>query len=115
VVVPAGCKHCGQRLPEPAGGWRGRAWWHQVVELLPLAVRVTEYQVVVRCCVPFSGRYRLSRREVRQALLDFWGVRLSLGAIVRQEQAESIALAPVVAEARAAVPQAPVVNMDETG
>ena len=52
---------------------------------------------------------------MRQALLDFWGVRLSLGAIVRQEQAESIALAPVVAEARAAVPQAPVVNMDETG
>jgi transposase len=62
-----------------------------------------------------SGRYRLSRREVRQALRDLWGVRLSLGAVVRQEQAQSVALAPVVEEAQAAVQQAAVVNMDETG
>jgi transposase len=62
-----------------------------------------------------SGRYRLSRREVRQLLHDLWQVRLSLGAVVRQEQAQSAALAPIVEEARAAVQQAPVVNMDETG
>jgi transposase len=114
-----------------------------VVELLPLAVRVTEYQMVARWCPPcgrrtraslppgvprrpfgprltavvavLSGRYRLSRREVRQALQDLWGVRLSLGAVVRQEQAQSAALAAVMAEARAAVQRADVVNMDETG
>ena len=40
---------------------------------------------------------------------------MSLGAVVRQEQAQSAALAPVVEEARAAVQQAAVVNMDETG
>src|SRR6266851_4505977 len=34
-----------------------------------------------------SGRYRLSRREVRQLLQDLWAVRMSLGAVVRQEQA----------------------------
>jgi transposase len=62
-----------------------------------------------------SGRYRLSRREVCQALRDLWGVRLSLGAVVRQEQAQSAALAPVVEEARAAVQESAVVNMDETG
>jgi transposase len=62
-----------------------------------------------------SGRYRLSRREVRQLLQDLWEVRVSLGAVVRQEQAQSAALAPVVEEARAAVQQAAVVNMDETG
>ena len=62
-----------------------------------------------------SGRYRLSRREVRQLLQDLWAVRVSLGAVVRQEQAQSAALAPVVEEARAAVQQAAVVNMDETG
>jgi transposase len=114
-----------------------------VVELLPLAVRVTEYQMTVRRCVgcgkrtradltpavprrPFgprltaviallSGRYRLSRREVRQLLKDLWQVRVSLGAVVRQEQTQSAALAPVVEAARAAVQQADVVNMDETG
>src|SRR6266851_9743135 len=62
-----------------------------------------------------SGRYRLSRREVRQLLQDLWAVRVSLGAVVRQEQAQSAALAPIVEEARAVLPQAPVVNMDETG
>src|SRR4051812_44484230 len=62
-----------------------------------------------------SGRYRLSRREVRQLLHDLWQVKLSLGAVVSQEQAQSAALAPVVDEARAAVLQAAVVNMDETG
>jgi transposase len=143
VVVPEGCRHCGRRLPEPAGRSRGRVWRHQVVELLPLAVRVTEYQMVVRRCPhcgkrtraalppgvprrPFgvrltavvallSGRYRLSRREVRQLLQDLWAVKLSLGAVVRQEQAQSAALVPVVEEARSAVQQAAVVNMDETG
>jgi transposase len=142
-VVPERCRHCQQPFPEPAGRRRGRVWRHQVVELLPLAVRVTEYQMAVRRCAhcrkrtradlpagvprrPFgtrltavvallSGRYRLSRREVRQMLEDLWAVRVSLGAVVRQEQAQSAALAPVVEEARTAVQQAAVVNMDETG
>src|SRR5439155_26618625 len=143
VVVPKDCGHCQQPFPESTGHRRGRVWRHQVVELLPLAVRVTEYQMAVRRCAacgkrtraelpagvprrPFgarltaviallSGRYRLSRREVQQLLKDLWAVQVSLGAVVRQEQAQSAALAPVVEEARAAVPQAPVVNMDETG
>ena len=113
------------------------------MELLPLAVRVTEYQMAARRCPacgkrtradlpvgvprrPFgarltaviallSGRYRLSRREVRQLLHDLWQVRLSLGAVVRQEQALSAALATVVDKARAAVRQAETVNIDETG
>ncbi len=143
VIVPQVCRYCEQRLPETAAHRRSRVWRHQVVELLPLAVRVSEYQMAVRCCPacgkrtradlppgvprrPFgarltavvallSGRYRLSRREVRQALQDLWGVRLSLGAVVRQEQAQSAAMASVVEEARATVQQAAVVNLDETG
>jgi transposase len=114
-----------------------------VVELLPLAVRVTEYQMGVRRCPvcgkrtradlpagvprrPFglrltavvallSGRYRLSRREVRQLLHDLWAVKLSLGAVARQEGAQSAALAPVVEEVRAAVQQVETLNVDETG
>src|SRR5205823_6609116 len=141
--VPERCRHCEQPFPATTARGRARVWRHQVVELLPLAVRVTEYQLGVRRCPacgkrtradlptgvprrPFgprltaviallSGRYRLSRREVRQMLQDLWAVRVSLGAVVRQEQVQSTALAPVVAEARAAVQQAAVVNMDETG
>ena len=143
AVVPERCRHCQQPFPDTAAHRRARVWRHQVVELLPLAVRVTEYQMAVRYCPacrkrtradlppgvprrPFgtrltaviallSGRYRLSRREVRQLLQDLWAVRVSLGAVVRQEQVQSAALAPVVDEARAAVQQAAVVNLDETG
>src|SRR5215212_7353208 len=43
TVVPERCRHCQQPFPEPAARSRGRAWRHQVVVLLPLAVRVTEY------------------------------------------------------------------------
>src|SRR5262249_42727085 len=121
VVVPEVCRHCGQPLPQATGRRRARVWRHQVVELLPLAVRVTEYQMIVRRCPdcgkrtradlpagvprrPFgarltaviallSGRYRLSRREVRQLLQDLWGGALSLGEGVCQEQAQSVALA----------------------
>jgi transposase len=143
AAVPEHCRQCQQPFPESAGRRPGRVWRHQVVELLPLAVRVTEYQMAVRRCPhcgkrtraalpggvsrrPFgvrltaviallSGRYRLSRREVRQLLQDLWAVRVSLGAVVRQEHTQSAALAAVVKEARAAVQQAAVVNMDETG
>jgi transposase len=143
VVVPEQCHRCQQPFPNTKTRRRTRVWRHQVVELLPLAVHVTEYRMEARRCgqcgkrtratlpagVPrrrfgprltavvalLSGRYRLSRREVQQVLRDLWNVTLSLGAVLRQERAESAALAPVIAEVRAAVQQAAVVNLDETG
>jgi transposase len=143
AVEPECCRHCEQPFPAAAPRRRARVWRHQVVELLPLAVRVTEYQMDVRrgrtcgrrtrACLPpgvprrpfgarltaviapLSGRYRLSRREVRQLLQDLWAVQVSLGAVVRQEQVQSAALEPAVAEARAAVQAATVANIDETG
>src|SRR4051812_17545421 len=45
TLVPELCSHCGQPFPAIANGRRARVWRHQVVELLPLAVRVIEYQV----------------------------------------------------------------------
>jgi transposase len=143
AVLPERCRQCKQPFPETVASRLGRVWRHQVVELLPLAVRVTEYQMGVWRCPacgqrtraalppgvprrPFgarltavvallSGRYRLSRREVRQLLQDLWAVRVSLGGVVRQERAQSAALAPIIEEAQAAVHEAAVVNVDETG
>src|SRR5215211_786457 len=48
VLEPECCRHCGQPFPGTATGPSGRAWRHQIVELLPLAVQVTEYQMTVR-------------------------------------------------------------------
>src|SRR3954447_20083668 len=50
AVAPERCRHCGQPFPEATGRRRGRVWRHQVVELLPLVVRVTEYQMLRRRC-----------------------------------------------------------------
>jgi transposase len=48
TVVPECCWHFGYPFLGPTARLRGRVWRHQVVELLPLAVRVTEYQIAVR-------------------------------------------------------------------
>src|SRR5829696_10375775 len=58
VVVPDVCRHCAEPLPEPAGRRGARVWRHQVVELLPLAVQVTEYQMAVRRCAACGQRTR---------------------------------------------------------
>src|SRR5262245_34112103 len=58
AVRPEHCRHCLQPFPEPAGRRRGRLWRHQVVELLPLAVRITEYQMDVRRCPSCGKRSR---------------------------------------------------------
>src|SRR5438067_5497310 len=93
----------------PACGKRTRADLPAGVPRRPFGVRLTAVIALL------SGRYRLSRREVRQMLQDLWQVRVSLGAVVRQEQVQSAALAPVGDEAQAVVQQAAVVNIDETG
>ena len=90
-------------------------WPHQVFDLLPLALWVTEYQMGARWCAqcgrrtraglpagvprgPFgprltaviallSGRCRLSRREVRQLLQDLKYDQLTDGSPVPQRGA----------------------------
>jgi transposase len=93
----------------PACGKRTRAALPSGVPQRPFGLRLTAVIALL------SGRYRLSRREVQQLVQDVWQVRVSLGAVVRQEQAQSASLAPIVEEARSVVQQAAVVNVDETG
>src|SRR5215211_1298294 len=58
VVVLKDCRHCQQPFPESTGHRRTRVWRHQVVDLLPLSVRVTEYQMTVRRCSTCGKRTR---------------------------------------------------------
>lgn len=140
--VPAVCDGCGAVLEVAAGAGDPDAMRHQVWELLPVAVTVTEYRLAAcRCagcgqitraalppgvtadgCGPrltavsavLSGRYRLSKRETVACLGDVFGADLAVGTVSALEQTVSAALAPVVAAAAAAIPQEPVVNMDES-
>jgi hypothetical protein len=56
VVVPERCRHCGQSFPDSTVRRGGRVWRHQVVEILPLAVWVTEHQMAVQRC-PACGKH----------------------------------------------------------
>src|SRR3954454_22503624 len=47
VVLPARCRDCEQPFPETTARRRVRVWRHQVVGLLALTVRVTEYRMAV--------------------------------------------------------------------
>lgn len=141
--LPRACDQCGRMLAAVATAADPPDQRHQVVEIVPATVTVTEHRLAARTCadcghrtragwpegVPpgvagprlaatvalLTGRYRLRKRETAAALTDLYGVTLSVGALSAVEGQVSAALAVAVAEARAAVTVAPVVNVDETG
>jgi transposase len=137
-LVPGECRGCKRRLQGQDSAPRR----HQVVEVPPLSAIVTEYRchalkcpgcgVVTRGEVPtharsvfgdrlaalaslLVGKYRLSKRLVKDALSDMLGVEVSLGSISNLEGEVSDALAPATAEALASVQASEAVNADETG
>ena len=138
-VKPESCACCGARLQ----GSDSHPRRHQVSELPPVQVEVTEYQLHTLQCtacgastaatlpkgVPrgafgpriqalvslLSGTYRISKRNVQDLLSDCFGVDLALGSICPLEQATSEAIASPVEEAKVYVQQQPVSNVDETG
>lgn len=137
-LVPKQCKGCGRRLM----GKDGKPHLHQVVEVPPLSAIVTEYRshalecsgcgTVTREEVPahassvfgdrlgalaslLVGKYRLSKRLVKDALSDMLGVQLSVGSVVNLEGEMAEALAPAVLEAGEYVRAADRAHADETG
>jgi transposase len=137
-LVPGECRGCKRRL----NGQDSAPRRHQVVEVPPLSAIVTEYRchalecpdcgVVTRGEVPaharsafgdrltalaslLVGKYRLSKRLVKDALSDMLGVELLVGSVSNLEGEMSRALAPATAEALAYVQAAEAANADETG
>lgn len=137
-LVPKRCQSCQRRL----SGKDTTPERHQVVELPPVAAVVTEYRChqlecagcgsATRAPLPpevtsafgerlaavasvLVGKYRLSKRLVRDALSDLVGVELSVGSVINLEREMSAALAGPVTEAEAFVRQADGVHADETG
>jgi transposase len=137
-LVPKECKGCGRRLK----GKDSEPHRHQVVEVAPLVALVTEYRshalecigcgTVTRQPVPeharsafgdrlgalaslLVGKYRLSKRLVKDALSDMLGVEVSVGSVVNLEGEMADALAPAVQKATAYVQAADKVHADETG
>lgn len=137
-VKPSVCEHCGEAL----SGEDRSPLRHQVTETPPARAMVFEYQLhslTCRACghrtraklpagVPrgafgprlqstialFSGVYRMSRRNVQQALRDVHDVEVSLGAISKVEATVAGTLDEPYEAALRAIRRRPVVNSDET-
>lgn len=140
---PERCRGCGHSF---AGGERADAappQRHQVAELPPIAVIVSEHRLHRLACPdcgtetraelppgvpksPFgprleaaiaslSVRNRVSRRDVAELCAELFGVELSVGAVDAICQRVGVALAAPHAELHAAVQDSAVVGADETG
>jgi transposase len=141
--VPSLCGHCSSALsPEPRAD-DPPSTRHQVAELPGLAAEITEYQGQARTCsscgevthapIPdtvrahsigprlsaalsyLAGCHGVSKRGLEEISEALFQVPIALGTIANLEQEMSAALAPVHQEAIAAVRQAPVKYVDETG
>ena len=138
-IKPHNCRHCGENLM----GEDAQPYRHQVAEIPPVKIEVTEYRLhtlTCECCgtktraklpegVPqggfgprfqaqvsiLSGKYHLSKRETVGILDDFYGVDLGLGSVPKLEKRTSAAIAPAVEEARVYVRTQPNAHQDETG
>jgi transposase len=136
---PTSCRRCGHALhgedPNPL--------IHQVAELPKIEPIVDEYRLHRLACpdcgettcgplpegVPtvrfgpylqavlatLAGAYRLSKRQIQQLAGDVFGLSISTGMISKLERNSAAALAAPYEEMAAAVHQAEVVNIDETG
>ena len=62
-----------------------------------------------------TGRYRQSKRMVREFLEEVFQIPMALGSVSRSEALVSEALAAPCAEAHEAAKAAPWANIDETG
>ena len=143
IHLPKVCDGCHEPLPTESGPNDHESGWHQVAELPVMAAIVTEHQAHTRTCsmcglinqgtIPaevrdhvfgpritatmsyFSGRYHLSKRDVKELVEAIFDVPVSLGTVVTLEQQTSAALVTSHDQARDEVRDAPVKNADETG
>lgn len=137
---PKRCSGCGGDFSDGGRGATGEPYRHQVTELPPIAVRVTEHRAhslrcpgcgkSTRASLPeevrqsafgprlqaavalLSVRNRISRRDASELCGELFGCELSADAIC---QRASGALAEPYAGLREAVKDAPVLCVDETG
>ena len=140
---PQRCSSCAHVFEELERVDAAEPWRHQVSELPPIAVRVTEHRLHGVYCpacasrtraelpvgVPRSAfgprlqaavvtlavRNRVSRRDTTELAQELFGVELSTGSVDRVIQRAGEALAGPYTELEQRIKAASVVNIDETG
>jgi transposase len=141
--VPERCAKCAAPLPTEARAHDPEPKRHQVAELPPVLVEITEHQGHGRTCpccgavtwatIPadvrsysvgakltgfmglLAGVHGVSKRGIEELVEQAFDVSIALGTVSNREQELSAALAPAHAEARQAIAAAAVKHVDETG
>jgi len=137
------CPHCQNMLQESTGEKVPSLERHQVWELPEICPSITEHRLVAGWC-PFcqvwvkpelpadvgrntfgprlqawvailTGRFRQSRRQVRELLRELCGVNISLGSVQALCEETSAALAAPYQEVKEVLLQADMAYVDETG
>lgn len=142
-VFPEACDRCGAVLaPEPGADQpTGKYWRHQVIDIPEPKPEVTEYQLhCLRCScgaenwakIPqtarsgfgprltaflahLTGLHRVTRRGCQEIAKTIFGIDICLGAVCKLHDEVSQSLSAAHEEVREALPQQPVLNIDETG
>jgi transposase len=139
IIKPEFCEYCNS----PLMGEGSAARRHQISEIEPVKVTVTEFQVhrleckncgkvtagklpgevngnfygpnLVALIGMLTTQYHLSKRKVVEFVRDLFGVEISLGAVIGCEKDLSDALKGPVEEIKAYIESRGVANADETG
>lgn len=140
---PGACRGCGREFTEDELKPGGRFGRHQVAELPPISVIVTEHRTHRLCCpecgtktaaqlpkevngsafgpglqaavVTLTARNRISRRDMSELAGELFGIVISVGAVEAICQRASAALADPHERLTDSVLCSPAVNVDETG
>jgi transposase len=140
---PERCRSCAHVFRGPERVDAAEPWRHQVAELPPIAIRVTEHRLHGVCCprcatrtrpelpreVPRSAfgprlqaavvtlavRNRVSRRDTTELARELFGVEISTGSVDAIIQRAGEALAGPYTQLEQRIKSAAVVNIDETG
>jgi transposase len=143
LVFPETCRRCGAALTPEQGTEQGtgKYWRHQVVDIPEPKPTVIEFhRHCIRCscgtenwgAIPnrdrsgfgprltaflahLTGMHRVTRRGCQEIAATIFGIDISLGSVCRLHQEVSESLAGSVEKVRLALPDQPVLNIDETG
>jgi transposase len=140
---PKRCRSCAHVFDELERVDAAEPWRHQVAELPPIAVRVSEHRLHAVCCpacaartraelpreaprsafgprlqaavVTLAVRNRVSRRDTTELARELFGVALATGSVDTIIHGAGEALAAPHTRLEQEIKSAPVVNIDETG
>jgi transposase len=136
--IPSSCRVCGVELE----GIDPQPYRHQIVEVPPIAAKITEHRLHQLDC-PHCGKktraklpsgvsaigygerlsalvawlssdYRHSHGQLQQLLKHLFGIEISIASINRLRQEMSLALESVVAQAHEYIQSQPQIHSDET-